>query len=159
MDEEPNVDDEESGEPKIQMRNVKTRENKTIDVGDGLVEDYSSKSKIHVLSPRFYPNSILWVFKNLDKIKIKMYRIRIKMYKIWIKLQKIFYPNFIKILLKNFPKGPSLYYVRVFWGFLEPPTPYVATFIWHKVRQNCHFLDQPPTPMPLRNIKIVPNLN
>ena len=21
-------------------------------------------------------------------------------------------------------KGPSLYYVRVFWGFLEPPTPY-----------------------------------
>ena len=59
MDEEPNVDDEESGEPKIQMRNVKTRENKTIDVGDGLVEDYSSKSKVRVLLPRFYPNFIL----------------------------------------------------------------------------------------------------
>ena len=46
MDEEPTVDDEESGEPKIQMRNVKTRENKTIDVGDGLVEDHSGKSRI-----------------------------------------------------------------------------------------------------------------
>ena len=72
MDEEQNGDDEESGEPEIQMRNVKTRENKTIDVGDGLVEDYSSKSKVvHVLLPKFYPNFILWVFKNLDKIKIR----------------------------------------------------------------------------------------
>ena len=51
MEEEPNIDNEESGEPTIQMRNVKTRENKTIDVGDGLVEDYSSKSSL--LSP-FY---------------------------------------------------------------------------------------------------------
>ena len=48
MDEEPNIDDEESGEPKIQMRNVKTRENKTIDVGDGLVEDYSGKSSLFI---------------------------------------------------------------------------------------------------------------
>ena len=56
-DEEQNGDDDESGEPEIQMRNVKTRENKTIDVGDGLVEDYSSKSKVHLL--RFYANFIL----------------------------------------------------------------------------------------------------
>ena len=72
MDKEQNGDDEESGEPEIQMRNVKTRENKTIDVGDGLVEDYSSKSKVHVLLPRFYPNFILWVSKNLEKIKIRI---------------------------------------------------------------------------------------
>ena len=47
MEEEPNIDNEESGEPTIQMRNVKTRENKTFDVGDGLVEDYNSKSNLH----------------------------------------------------------------------------------------------------------------
>ena len=71
MDEEQNGDDEESGEPEIQMRNVKTRENKTIDVGDGLVEDYSSKSKVLVPLPRFSPNFILWISKNLDTIKIR----------------------------------------------------------------------------------------
>ena len=49
-DEEQNVDDEdqESGEPKIQMRNVKTNENKSIDVGDGLVEDHSRKSNLFI---------------------------------------------------------------------------------------------------------------
>ena len=26
----------------------------------------------------------------------------------------------------------------------------------HKVRENCHFLDHPPTPMSLRNIKMAP---
>ena len=26
----------------------------------------------------------------------------------------------------------------------------------HKVRENCHFLDRPPTPMSLRNIKMAP---
>ena len=46
MDEEQNGVEEESGEPEIQMRKIKTRENKTIDAGDGLIEDYSSKSKI-----------------------------------------------------------------------------------------------------------------
>ena len=44
----------------------------------------------------------------------------------------------------------------MFWGFLEPPTPYIRTFLLHKVRGNCHFLDHPPTPMPLRNIKMAP---
>ena len=51
-------------------------------------------------------------------------------------------------------KGPSLYYVRVFWGFLVPPTPYVRTL--HKVRENCHFIDHPPTLIASRNIKMVP---
>ena len=53
-------------------------------------------------------------------------------------------------------KGPSLYYVRVFWGFLNHPPTYVRTFSLHKVRENCHFLDHPPTPKSLRNIKIAP---
>ena len=48
MDVEQNGDDEESGEPKIQMRNVKPKENKTIDVGDGLVEDHSGKSSLFI---------------------------------------------------------------------------------------------------------------
>ena len=30
------------------MRNVKTNENKSIDVGDGLVEDHSGKSSIFI---------------------------------------------------------------------------------------------------------------
>ena len=55
--------------------------------------------------------------------------------------------NQIRIQLPS--KGPSLYYVRVFLGFLEPPTPCVRTFSLHKVRENYHFLDHPPTPMPL----------
>ena len=38
----------------------------------------------------------------------------------------------------------------------HPPT-YVRTFSLHKVRENCHFLDHPPTPMSLRNIKMAPN--
>ena len=37
----------------------------------------------------------------------------------------------------------------------HPPT-YVGTFSLHKVRENCHFLDHPPTPLPLRNIKMAP---
>ena len=28
--------------------------------------------------------------------------------------------------------GPSLYYERGFWGFIEPPTPYIRTFSVHK---------------------------
>ena len=61
-----------------------------------------------------------------------------------------------RIKWSEISKGPSLYYVRVFWGFLEPPTPYVRTFSLHKVRENCHFLDHPPTAMSLRNIKMTP---
>ena len=29
----------------------------------------------------------------------------------------------------------------------------------HKVRENCHFLDHPPTPMSLRDIKMAPNVD
>ena len=35
----------------------------------------------------------------------------------------------------------------------HPPT-YVRTFSLHKIRENCHFLDHPPTPMSLRNKKM-----
>ena len=38
----------------------------------------------------------------------------------------------------------------------HPPT-YVRTFSLHKVRENCPFLDHPPTPTSLRNIKMAPN--
>ena len=38
----------------------------------------------------------------------------------------------------------------------HPPT-YVRPFSLHKVKKNCHFLDHPPTPMFLRNIKMAPN--
>ena len=46
-----------------------------------------------------------------------------------------------------------------FEAFLNHPPTYVRTFSLHKVRENCHFLDHPPTPMPLRNIKMAPNPN
>ena len=39
----------------------------------------------------------------------------------------------------------------------HPPT-YVRTFSLHKVRENSNFLDHPPTPMSLRNIKMAPNM-
>ena len=38
--------------------------------------------------------------------------------------------------------------------FLNHPPTYVRTFSLHKVRENCHFLDHPPTPMSLRNKKL-----
>ena len=51
--------------------------------------------------------------------------------------------------------GHSKYYVRVFWIFLNAPTPYVRTFSVHKVRENYHFLN--PSPLyPYVNIKMVP---
>ena len=34
---------------------------------------------------------------------------------------------------------------------------YIRTFSLHKVRENCHFLDHPPTPMSLRNKKMALN--
>ena len=54
-------------------------------------------------------------------------------------------------------KGPSLYYVRVFWGFFNHPPTYVRTFSLDKVRENCHFLNHTPTPVSLRSIKRAPN--
>ena len=41
-------------------------------------------------------------------------------------------------------------------GFLNHAPTYVRTLQLHKVRKNCHFLDHPPTPMSLRNIKMAP---
>ena len=43
--------------------------------------------------------------------------------------------------------------------FLNHPPTYVRTFSLHKVRENCHFLDHPPTPMSLRNIKMAPYID
>ena len=43
-----------------------------------------------------------------------------------------------------------------FEAFLNHPPTYVRTFSLHKVRENCHFIDHPPTPMSLRNIKMAP---
>ena len=54
-------------------------------------------------------------------------------------------------------KGPFLNYVRVFWAFFKPSTHLHKDISLHKVRENCHFLNHPPTPMSLRNIKMAPN--
>ena len=63
------------------------------------------------------------------------------------------WPNTIlpeKTQLRYMPRKHlyNIYYVRVFWGFLEPYTSYVRTCSLHKVRENCHFLN----PHPLRNV-------
>ena len=50
--------------------------------------------------------------------------------------------SFITVMVYQ---GPSLYYVRVRRGFLDPCAPYVRTISLHRVRKNCHFLDHPPT--------------
>ena len=44
-----------------------------------------------------------------------------------------------------------------FEAFLNHPPTYVRTFSLHKVRENWHLLDHPPTRMSLRNIKMAPN--
>ena len=41
-------------------------------------------------------------------------------------------------------KKAFIYYARVFWGFLEPPTPYVTTFSVHKTKENLQ-ISEPPT--------------
>ena len=56
------------------------------------------------------------------------------------------------LLADESSKGPSLYYVRAFWGFFNHQPTYVRTFSLHKVRENCHFLDHLPTSISLRNI-------
>ena len=40
--------------------------------------------------------------------------------------------------------------------FFNHPPNSVRKFSLHKVRDNCHFMDNPPTPMSLRNIKMAP---
>ena len=42
------------------------------------------------------------------------------------------------------------------WSYMIIWQVRVRTFLLHKVRENCRFLDHPPTPMPLRNIKMAP---
>ena len=56
-------------------------------------------------------------------------------------------------------RGHFLYYIRVFRAFFEPPTHLHKDISLHKVRETCHFLDHPPTPMSLRNIKMAPNVD
>jgi hypothetical protein len=48
--------------------------------------------------------------------------------------------------------GPAVS-CKYFKAFLNHLPTYVRTFQLHKVRENCHFLEHPPTPMSLRNIK------
>ena len=62
----------------------------------------------------------------------------------------------LNLILSSWSKGPFLYYVRVFSGFFEPPSHLRKDILLHKVRENCHFLDHPPTPLSLRNIKMAP---
>ena len=55
----------------------------------------------------------------------------------WAKINKI-------QQIRRWTWGAFIYYVKVFWGFLEPPTPYIRTFSSHKIRKKCHFLNYPP---------------
>ena len=55
----------------------------------------------------------------------------------------------------------SIRFTWIVWSTLyvylcHPPT-YLRKFSLHKVRENCHFLDHPPTPMSLRYIKMAPS--
>ena len=42
------------------------------------------------------------------------------------------------------PKGPFIYYVITFLGFLDPPPPYVSMFLVLRISKNWHFLTPPP---------------
>ena len=53
--------------------------------------------------------------------------------------------------------GSLICHCVLFWRFFDHPPSCIRVFSSHKVRGNCHFLDHPPTPMPLSNIKMVPN--
>ena len=59
-------------------------------------------------------------------------------------------------------QGPFNYYVRVIWGFYEPPKlpsepAYQRTFSVNNVRENCNYLNDLPTPTSLHNSLMVPN--
>ena len=49
------------------------------------------------------------------------------------------------------------FYIRCFEAFLKHPPTKVRTFSLNKIRKNCHFLDNPPTPTFLHNIKMAHN--
>jgi hypothetical protein len=55
--------------------------------------------------------------------------------------------------------GPFNYYVRIFCGFLVPPTlsTLIRKFSVHNVRGNYHFLNHLPTPLFIRNSSMVPS--
>ena len=38
-------------------------------------------------------------------------------------------------------KGPFIYYVITFLGFLDPPPPYVSMFLVLRISKNWHFLE------------------
>ena len=61
------------------------------------------------------------------------------------------------ILFFLFRKGPFIYYVITFLGFLDPPPPYVIMFLVLKIIKNWHFLTPLPPYKWLRNIWMVPN--
>ena len=71
-------------------------------------------------------------------------------------------PKFCTYWFNAHTRWPSLYYVRVFWGFFEPPThppTYIRTFSLHKVCKGKLPFSGPPTLMSLRNIKMAPYLS
>ena len=58
-------------------------------------------------------------------------------------LSKILHEENANFLLIYY-KGPFIYYVITFLGFLDPPPPYVSMFLVLRISKNWHFL----TPLP-----------
>ena len=52
---------------------------------------------------------------------------------------KFWYKVFDKVA-----KGPFIYYVITFLGFLDPPPSYVSMFLVLRIGKNWHFLTPPP---------------
>ena len=108
-------------------------------------------SIVSLISKCFFTNFSIWIWCQMwGNSKLSIYSRFKKVHASFLKLRVVWFK-------KDLCKGPFLYYVRVFWGFFEPPTHLRKDILLHKVRKNCHFLDHPPTPMSLRNIKMAPN--
>ena len=65
-------------------------------------------------------------------------------------LSKILHEENANFLLIYY-KGPFIYYVITFLGFLDPPPPYVSMFLVLRISKDWHFL----TPLPPKSADVL----
>ena len=62
----------------------------------------------------------------------------------WLKLMIRLSDNECNFAIFESNKGPFIYHVSTFIGFLDPPPPSVSMFLVLKISKNWHFLTLPP---------------
>ena len=69
----------------------------------------------------------------VKKFRIVIWNVHFGRWKNFLRVSHLSSRNTTQLLLRS-----SLYYVRLFWSFLNHLSPYIRTFSVHKVRENHH---------------------